>query len=161
MNTFDEIYTDHYRTMFRVAKKMVGNCDDASDIVQEVFIYLYDKLNRGSEVQHPRSWLYRATTNKCYDNLRSQKHFQNIESVRNIKNEDEIQDVQEMKAAIQFVLSKLNPQERALAVLYSEGLSYKELAESTGIKFTSVGKMLSRTLKKLGKEFKNQEYALY
>jgi len=147
--------------MFRVAKKMVGNCDDASDIVQDVFIYLFDKLNRGSQVHHPKSWLYRATTNKCYDNLRRQTRFQTLETLCDLKNEDENMETQEMKAAINFVLSKLNPQEKVLAVLYSEGLSYKELAETTGIKFTSIGKMLSRTLKKLEREFKDQHYELY
>lgn len=161
MNTFDEIYADNYKTMFRVAKKMVGNCDDASDIVQDVFIYLFDKLNSGSQVHHPKSWLYRATTNKCYDNLRRQTRFQSLETLCDRKNEDENMETQEMKAAINFVLSKLNPQEKVLAVLYSEGLSYKELAETTGIKFTSIGKMLSRTLKKLEREFKDQHYELY
>ena len=161
MNTFIEIYADHYGTMFRVAQKMLGNSDDASDVVQEVFVYLLDRLNNGSEVRHPKSWLYRATTNKCCDNLKNQKRFQNLESARDIKNEEEIQEVQDIKGAIQFVLSKLNPQEKALAILYSEGLSYKELAETTGIRLTSVGKMLSRTLKKLEKEFKNQQYELY
>ncbi len=47
-----------------------------------------------------------------------------------------------------------------LAVLYSEGLSYKELAQATGINLSSVGKMLSRTLKKLGEELKDQGYEL-
>ena len=161
LNTFDEIYADNYKTMFRVAKKMVGNYDDASDIVQEVFIYLFDKLNNGNQILHPKSWLYRATTNKCYDNLRRQKRFQSIEILSDHKNEDENIATQEMKAAINFMLSKLNPQEKVLAVLYSEGLSYKELSETTGIKFTSIGKMLSRALKKLEKEFKYQHYELY
>ena len=161
MKIFDQIYADHYRTMFRVANKMVGNTDDASDIVQEVFIYLFDKLNNGSEVLHPKSWLYRATSNKCYDQLRKQIRFQNLDGLADLKNEDDIIETEEMKAAINFVLSKLSPKEKILAVLYSEGLTYKELAEATGIRFTSVGKMLSRTLQKLEKEFKNQHYELY
>lgn len=161
MNTFDEIYAENYRTMFRVAKKMVGNCDDASDIVQEVFIYLFDKLNGGSLVHHPKSWLYRVTANKCYDTLKRQNRFQNLDALRDQRSEDQVMENQDMKAAINLAISKLNPQEKILAVLYSEGLSYKELAEATGIKFTSIGKMLSRTLKKLEKEFKNQQYELY
>jgi len=147
--------------MFRVAKKMVGNCDDASDIVQEVFIYLFDKLSGGSLVHHPKSWLYRATANKCYDTLRRRNRFQNLDSLGDRKTDDHIIDNQDMKAIINVALSKLNPQEKVLAVLYSEGLSYKELAEATGIKFTSIGTMLSRTLKRLEKEFKNKQYELY
>ena len=66
-----------------------------------------------------------------------------------------------MKDVISLAVSKLNSQEKILATVYSEGLSYKEIAEVTGIKFSSIGKMLSRTLKKMEKELKNQRYDLY
>ncbi len=140
---------------------MVGDSDDVSDIVQEVFIYLFDKLKNGNVIHHPKSWLYRATFNKCVDNLRTQKRFQNIESLGDDNIEDDQLEKREIKSAINFAISKLKPQEKILAVLYSEGLSYKEIAEASGIKFSSIGKMLSRTLKKLEKEFKNQQYELY
>ena len=61
---------------------------------------------------------------------------------------------------VQAALSSLNPHERALMVLYSEGMSYKEIAESTGMRFSSVGKTLSRTLEKLENELKKQKYEL-
>jgi len=46
-------------------------------------------------------------------------------------------------------------------VLYSEGLSYREISDATGIKSSSIGKTLSRTLEKLEKELINQKYELY
>jgi RNA polymerase sigma-70 factor (ECF subfamily) len=60
-----------------------------------------------------------------------------------------------------MALVKLKPRDRMLAVLYSEGLSYKEMAEATGIRFASVGKLLSRTLEKIEMNFKDQGYELY
>ena len=81
MNTFEEIYAENRMTMFRVAKKMIGDCDDVSDIIQEVFIDLFNKLKNGNEIRHPKSWLYRATFNKCIDNVRKQKRFQHIDFV--------------------------------------------------------------------------------
>ena len=50
---------------------------------------------------------------------------------------------------IQQALSQLSPQDRQLAVLYSEGFSYKEMSELVGIRFSSVGKTLSRVINKL------------
>ena len=52
---------------------MVGDSDDVSDIVQEIFIDFFNKTNNGSLIQHPKSWLYRATINKCIDNQRNRK----------------------------------------------------------------------------------------
>ena len=147
--------------MFRVAKKMVGDSDDVSDIVQEVFICLLDKLKNGHVIHHPQSWLYRTTCNKCVDYFRQQKRLQNIESLKDYHTEDGFEGEQEIRAVINNAISKLKPQEKILAVLYSEGLSYKEIANATGIKFSSVGKTISRTLKKLERELKNQKYELY
>jgi RNA polymerase sigma-70 factor, ECF subfamily len=161
LSTFQEIYIDNYERMFRVAQKMVGDTDNASDVVQEAFISLFDNLNRGNIILFPGTWLYRVTINKCTDCLRKQKRFQAIESLNDNKIVEELIENKEIKTAINIAIAKLKPQEKILAVLYSEGLSYKEIAVTTGIKFSSIGKMLSRTLEKLGNELKNQYYELY
>lgn len=147
--------------MYRVASRMVGNSEDVSDILQEIFIDFFNKTSNGNIIHHPKSWLFRATVNKCIDNQRSRKRFQNLDSLAEIKSEGGTSENQEMKDAISLAISKLKPQEIILATAYSEGLSYKEMAEATGIRFSSIGKMLSRMLKKLEKELKNQRYDLY
>ena len=147
--------------MYRVASRMVGDSEDVFDIIQEIFIDFFNKTNNGNIIHNPKSWLFRATINKCIDNQRSRKRFHNLDSIDEYKSEVGIVENQEMKDAISIAISKLNPQEKILATVYSEGLSYKEIAEVTGIKFSSIGKMLSRTLKKMGKELKNQSYDLY
>jgi RNA polymerase sigma-70 factor (ECF subfamily) len=147
--------------MFRVATRMIGDRDDVSDILQEIFIDFFNKLNNGNIIHHPKSWLYRATINKCTDNLRNRKRFDNLESLGDYKADMELTENQEVKDAINQAIAKLNPQEKILAAFYSEGLSYKEIAEVTGIKMSSIGKMLSRTLKKMEKELKNKKYELY
>ena len=163
MNRFDKIYKENYNLMYRVAIRMVNDNDVVSDIVQDVFIYLFEKLKKGNEILYPKSWLYRATSNKCVDFLIKQKRFQNLnlDHINNRITEDRQQELQERNAIMAKALTKLKPQETALAVLYSEGLSYKEISEITGIRFSSIGKMLSRTLKKLEKDLKEQRYELY
>jgi RNA polymerase sigma-70 factor (ECF subfamily) len=140
---------------------MVGHSEDVSDIIQEIFIDFFNKTSNGNIIQHPKSWLYRATINKCIDNHRNRKQYQDLETLGNCNIESASAENQEMKDAIILAISKLKPQEKILVTVYSEGLSYKEIAEVTGIKFTSIGKMLSRTLKKMEKELKSQRYELY
>jgi RNA polymerase sigma-70 factor (ECF subfamily) len=147
--------------MFRVATRMVGNSEDVSDIIQEIFIDYFNKTSNGNIIQHPKSWLYRATINKCIDSHRKRKRFKDLESLCEYNSEPGLVENQEIKDAIILAISKLKPKEKILATVYSEGLSYKEIAEVTGIKFSSIGKMLSRTLKKMEKELRNQHYELY
>lgn len=161
MNSFQEIYEANYNTIFRVARKMMGNSDGIADIIQDVFVDLYTNMNNGLAIQNAESWLYRATCNKCIDRFRRQKRFVRINS-----SADNIIDVgrgdkEDIKEAMNQVISSLKPREKALAVLYGEGMTYKEIAEATGLKLTSIGKMLSRTLLKIEKKFKSKGYELY
>ena len=49
--------------MYYVAVKIVGNRSEVKDIVQEVFIGFFEKLQNGNEIRNPRGWLYRTTCN--------------------------------------------------------------------------------------------------
>ena len=156
---FEEIYSENYKAMHRVAFKMIGDQDGASDIVQEVFIDCFQKLRKGYVLDNPKSWLYKVCYIKCIDHFRKQQRLNEIQLMKDIEHIQH--DNQEMKAVIKKALSLLNPKERILAVLYSEGLSYKEMASATGIKFSSIGKTLSRSLKKLEQELTKYRYEMY
>jgi RNA polymerase sigma-70 factor, ECF subfamily len=159
--TFEEIYAENHVTIYRVAKKIIGDGDTVSDIIQDVFIDLFGKMQSGTEIRHPKSWLYKATCNKCIDKIRRTKRFRPIESVKDFTVDQDFIENRDLKDAVKTALSKLKPRDRLLAVLYSEGLTYKEMAAATGIRLASIGKLLSRTLEKIEKDFKNQGYELY
>jgi len=65
------------------------------------------------------------------------------------------------KIIINDALSKLKSKNKLLVLLYSEGLSYKEMSELTDIKLSSIGKTLSRTLSTLKNELKDKEDELF
>ena len=144
--------------MYRVAMKMINDSDSVSDIVQDVFIYFYEKIKQGKKIEYPKSWLYRVTVNKCIDFIKQNSKFESLNT--NIEFID-IKEKLDKSKIIQQALLKLKPTERSLVILYSEGLSYKELAEATEIKFSSIGKTLSRTLNKLKVELKKKEDELF
>ncbi|MDR1951819.1 MAG: hypothetical protein LBP96_06290, partial [Bacteroidales bacterium] len=73
MNNFEDIYRDSYPKMFGIACKMLNDRDLANDIVQEVFIYYYERMQNGFQPQHLQSWLVRAAINKGMDHLNKKK----------------------------------------------------------------------------------------
>ncbi len=161
MGKIEEIYNENYKTMLGVAHKMLGNGYDATDIIHDVFIVFFEKCNEGIVIQYPKSWLCRVTLNKCVDKLRKSKKYKDLEHVHEKAEETDYADIRERKTIVGLALSKLKVKEKELAVLYSEGLSYKEIAEVTGIKPSSIGKVLSRTLRKLENELKKIGYEMY
>jgi RNA polymerase sigma-70 factor, ECF subfamily len=161
LKTFEEIYAENYARLHRLALRMVDDRESASDIVQEVFVALYEKLAGGTVLLYLNTWLYRVTINKCTDHLKRQKRYRPLEDVKDAPAEDVLPERMEKEGYIQQALSRLKPTERALLVMYSEGFSYKEIADSVGIRFTSVGKTLARTLVKMEEQLKTQGYEMY
>ncbi len=163
LKNFDLIYKQNYPKLYRVAIKMLLNHDEASDIVQEVFMYYYQKTKRGYKIEYPSSWLYRATLNKCLDLNKVTRKKVLIEDHEHNKSmlDENLAERNFQEQVIQKALSNLSHSEKELAILYSEGLSYKEMAEVTGIKYSSIGKTLSRTLKKLNGILKKMKYEMY
>jgi RNA polymerase sigma-70 factor (ECF subfamily) len=149
MNDFETTYRENYPKMFRIAGKMVNDRDVASDIVQEVFVYYFEKLQNGMVVHHPQSWLVRAVMNKCVDDLNKRKKHTSLNEVSELATEEDNFEIRQRDAILYQAISELKPLEIKLIILYSEDYSYKEMAQITGINFSSVGKTLSRTLNKL------------
>lgn len=164
MNTleaFNKIYTENYQVLYRIACKTLNNKDIASDIVQDVFMYLHEKLQNAYQIEHPRTWLSKAVYNRCIDHLRKPRRNVGVETIQHYAIKENLLEKQEISVAIKAALEKLKFKEKMLVVLYSEGFSYKEMSDSTGIKMSSIGGTLSRTLKKMKKELTIQGYELY
>ena len=70
---FRYVYQKYYAKIKSVSYGVVHNNEDAEDIVQEVFIDLYDSLSRFKEQSSLSTWLYRIALNKSYNFLRSKK----------------------------------------------------------------------------------------
>lgn len=65
-----ELYKDK---IFHLAYRMLGNKQEAEDIVQETFMRLYSNLHRYDETQKFSTWIFRIGTNLCIDQLRKRK----------------------------------------------------------------------------------------
>jgi len=144
--------------MFGIAFKMVNDKNVVSDIVQEVFVCYFEKLQNGHKVHQPQSWLIRATINKCVDFLKRRKKHTPLDAVSELADEEESFEIQQPDVILKQAISELKPLEMKLIMLYSEGYSYKEIAQIAEIKFSSVGKILSRTLHKLKGILKRLNY---
>ena len=161
MDNFEITYRENYPKMFGIAFKMINDRDVSSDIVQEVFVYYFEKLQEKHGVKHLQSWLVRATNNKCVDYLKGRKKFAPLSAVDDQADEEAGFEIQQSDEILKKAIAKLKPMEIKLITLYSEGYSYKEIAQIAEIKFSSVGKTLSRTLLKLKEILKQLNYEMY
>lgn len=65
-----EMYSDR---MYRLAAGMLGNEDEAEDVVQDVFLRFFEKLDDFQGRSQVGTWLYRAAHNASVDRLRRRR----------------------------------------------------------------------------------------
>ena len=150
---FEITYRSNYHKLFRIAAKMLCDTDAARDVVHDVFMAYYFVLNDKKVIKDTKNWLIRCTINKGADFLRKNKRIILDETVTNQDKTSQIIDSQIDLMSLSNLIAKLDGKDQSLVVLYSEGYSYKEIAEITGINFNSVGKTLSRILEKLRRDY--------
>lgn len=161
MDQFESTYHQYYPMLWAVAMKLLADEDAVADVLQDVF-EAYFSQSQKSQIRQPKSWLMQVTLNKCADCAAYQNRHTDLLSADVPELETETVDyANDKKKMIQQALSQLPPQDRQLAVLYSEGFSYKEMSEIVGIRFSSVGKTLSRVINKLYGILKTNGYETF
>ena len=133
--------------MFRLACSILGQSDEARDMMQDVAERILRRQESLEDVRNIDSFLARAVRNACIDRIRRRKETTpKIPDVPDEKNPDRWNDRQMVHRA----LSKL-PERQRLAVHLKdiEGYSNKELADILETDETNVRTILSRGRKAL------------
>ena len=143
----------HQGRLLRLARGILRDSLLAEDAVQEAFVRLH--ACRG-EVEHPAPWLRRVVTRSALDLLRKEERMRRLHLAAAPDGEplsesaDAPYEEAERAARLGSALATLSPNERAVVHLkVREGLSYREIAETTGLSEGNVGYLLHHGLKKV------------
>lgn len=151
---FAEIYDRYWGLMYVHALKMLGDEDEAKDIIQELFITLWTK---GPELELKNSlsgYLYVSVRHKILNRIRQQKTGSSfIHALALYINENENSFLpqlheKELSAVIEKEIEKLpSKMRRIFEMSRKEYLSHKEIAEALDISDKTVKKQISNALK--------------
>ena len=139
---------------------IVKERQEAADAVQDVFIKAMRETRFWDPEFEIRAWLFRVTTNLCYNIVRDKKRRSGIlaampeEQVpqgRTRATRDHVQGQQMRKGMLQAI-DQLTPKHREILLLrYYNDLSYREIAAALEIKLGTVMSRLSRARDSLGR----------
>jgi RNA polymerase sigma-70 factor (ECF subfamily) len=127
------------------------------DIVQEVFLLLFEHLRRGKSRENLRGWIFRVGHNLALKRREGmgrhvvQHHAPaDLEQVRDPSpNPESAVAFKQRQARLLAVVEALPEQDRCCLHLRAEGLRYREIAEILGISLGSVAISLGRSLERL------------
>jgi RNA polymerase sigma-70 factor (ECF subfamily) len=156
---FETLLRRHEDSVFRLANRILnGNQEEARDVTQEVFIHLWEKPRAWKETALFTTWLYRVTTNRALNKLRSikLKSFFSLTDYTSdsFPSSDETPDQRverkEDKGDFEEKFNRLPARQKAaLHLRYREDMSTAEVAEALGVSLKSVESLLFRGKKTL------------
>ena len=80
LDAFNCLASRWEQSIFRFARRMLGDTEDARDVCQEALVKSYLNLNKLREPGRFKAWAHHIALNLCRDRQRSRKHRQPLES---------------------------------------------------------------------------------
>jgi len=152
---YEYIFRLYYTPLCRFALKFVREKEITEEIVQEVFIYIWEKRLTIRITQSLKAYLYTAVRNRSINYIKAQMHTMEVDNLADdqvpfyVESERDL-DYQELKQSLAQAMDKLPRKCRMIFDLSrNEGLTYKEIAEALDISKKTVEAQMSIALKKL------------
>lgn len=132
---FQYVYDLYYKKIKSLCYGKVGNTEDAEDLTQEVFIDLYNSINKFRGDSTVYTWLHRVALNKSF-NFSKKKKIRNI-FVNNDelmaqhpdKHEDENLKSKQIKDLQKAIAALPKQQAKAFTLFFYEGVPQKDIVE--------------------------------
>ena len=164
VSAFETLFLRYKNMVIRTAWSMVADKSEAEDVLQMVFIKVYEIKGKfkGDEIGF-RRWLYRITINLCIDMLRKKHSCLCLDQIieKGFEPADEFPDHGlEVKDELWQAMDCLDDKQRSVVVLrYLHELSYEEIAKTLDIPLGTVKSRLNTAIKTMRKKLVN-EYEL-
>lgn len=153
LDALGEVYGRYAGVVYGLALQMTGSCDEAEDVLQDVFVGLSRALRSYEERGRFESWLRRVTARTALMRLRAMRRKREapLEEATVERTPAGVHPVD--RIAIQRAIARLPERLRIVFVLREvEGYSHKEIAEMLGITSGSSATRLSRAWSLLRKD---------
>lgn len=137
-SAFNRLAVKYQEKIYWHARRMTGNHLDADEIVQEVLLVLYNKLNTFEYKSSLYTWIYTITNTRSINYLKKKKlkSFFSLDEISNKKfdQKDVIDDLESKQKIekIENALQKLPVKQREVFVMrIFDELSYEEISQIT------------------------------
>jgi RNA polymerase sigma-70 factor (ECF subfamily) len=156
---FKKKYLPYASKLYCVAYQLLENQADAEDMVQELYLKLWDKRSNLSIVNNAEAFSVTLIKNMCLDTLRSNKYCltKQTEDLCEAGGQTDEQDAtihEDVYLVKQLIKQLPESQRRIIKLRDIDGYSFQEIEKVTSLNATNVRVLLSRARKKIRELFK-------
>jgi RNA polymerase sigma-70 factor (ECF subfamily) len=169
--SFQDIFKSHQEKVLNLCYRFVHNRQDAKDVSQEVFVQVYQSLDRFRGDAQMSTWIYRIAVSKSLDFLRKKKRKKRFAVVKRLFNESNDQqeiDVPDSNTPLsdlekkdrdnilRWAVDALPENQRIAISLHKyEAFSYQQVADIMNVSLSAVESLIHRAKKNLQKKLYN------
>ncbi|MCD8185033.1 MAG: RNA polymerase sigma-70 factor [Rikenellaceae bacterium] len=152
---FLHLYDRYYNRLHRYAYQYVSDYDTANDIVQSVFIGLYEHAPRLAPDTSPGSWLYVSVRNRSLNYLRDHRievhnQYFYLENYEEQELAEHLEDNGELLSRIREIVQQMPPKRREIFEMrFFQNLRQTEIAEALSLSTNTVKVQLHRAIQKI------------
>ena len=153
--------------LFRMAFRLMGNREEAEDMVQEVYVKLWGMRDELPKYNSIEALAIRITRNLCLDQLRRRKVNQDAMKAERLKEESHADspardlELKEEAEMIHALIAALPEPQRSLVHLrHIEGKEYDEIASMVNMNVNAIRVSISRARKQM-REILDKKYATW
>ncbi|ROR27248.1 RNA polymerase sigma-70 factor (ECF subfamily) [Mobilisporobacter senegalensis] len=151
INPLEQLIKTYSNMLLKIAFTYVKNTADAEDIVQDVFVKVFEKNPDFTSEEHRKAWLIRSTINKAKNYL-SSSIFR-----KNVPLDEELSYLPKEESSVLGAVMNLPAKYRLVIHLYYyEGYSAEEIALTLGKRSSTIRTQLQRGRALLKQELKGE-----
>ncbi len=144
-SAFTDLYHQHSKTLYRKILWMVNDEEIAKELLQDLFMKLWENREKVDASKSFRSYLYTIAVNLVYDYFRKATKRKEVEAhllamaVDDYTDTEEISETNENIQLINDIINKLSPQRRKIFMLCKvDGKSYEEVSKELNISKSTI-----------------------
>ena len=159
-NEFKRRFLPCHQKLYRVAFRLMGNVQDAEDMVQETYLKLWKKREElPPDIGSMEAYSMAIIRNLCLDALKAPQMEQedcptgemNMPQESSLMHEVELKDEANI---VQRIIGTLPEQQRQIVKMRDvDDCSYEEIEQATGLTTVNIRVLLSRARKKIREQF--------
>ena len=158
---FKQRFMPHHRLLYRVAYQLTGNAQDAEDLLQDLYLKLWQKRDDLPDEAMKEAYLVTMMRNLFID----QRRLKHVDASAELKNEDGPPDERSLDRQIdardevrqmEGLIRELSERDAKIIQMHVvDDHSYEEIERDTGLSQGNIRIIVMRTKKKLKQQFQN------
>lgn len=150
---FTNLIKENERIILKICNIYCRESEDRADLYQDILVQLwksFPNFNRSSKIT---TWMYRIAFNTAVSRFRKEKKRPTQEQISDRLISDSSNESGNV-SLLYSAIDSLNKIEKAITMLYMDGIKYKEIGEIMGLSESNIGFKINQIKRKLHEKLK-------